>query len=85
MQIIASSHKAIKTTHILVMLIKATIDQFDSVVGQRDERIFESIDQLWVMAFQERKDGIFSINRGSLQTKEVPRKLREDGLELAER
>jgi hypothetical protein len=29
-----------------------------------------------------KKSSIFSINRGSLQTKEAPRKLRVDGLEL---
>ena len=38
------------------MLVKATDDQFHSVVGQRDQGILYGVDQLGIVTFQEIKD-----------------------------
>ena len=48
---------AVEATEILIMLVKATDDQFDGIVGPGDEVAFDRIDQLGPVSFQEVKNG----------------------------
>ena len=49
--------EAIQATHRLVVLVKASNHQFGGVVGFRDQRMLQGIDQLGEMAFQTVEKG----------------------------